>query len=395
MKQVLLVLALITGFLLVACRHEEEPLPTEFTSELTDQLEMDFQYQEDAFLATGVGQVTLVSCEDGDTAEFLTEGQIIRVRFIGIDAPEASGVYEPWGYQATQFACERLEGAEVIVLEYDPAAGTETYGRELAYVWYDGRLLNLELVEQGYAVIFGITNHKYEVQFREADRRARAVGGRIHESEETDPLWDYSRQPREVLIRDLVESPEAYAFAFITLEGVVTRTYGNHAYIEDDGYGVFVFMGHSFSFKIEEGNHLRIHGVRFVNDLRRRNGWHITGFTQSEVRAMQVLQENVEVLPTVVTIEELTDEYFGRLVRLNTLTIDTIETGENREQLTLIDTTQRTLLLRQEALVFEYQRAFDFTELMTGTVIDVVGIWVNSVEGPYLRLLDAEDIISE
>ena len=389
-------LIVIMIFFLAACGREEEVIPTEFTTELTDQLAMDFNYEMNAFLSTGVGQVILVSCEDGDTAEFLTEDTVIRVRFIGIDTPEASGVYEPWGYQATQFTCERLDNAEVIVLEYDEAAGTETYGRELAYVWYDGRLLNLELVEQGYATIFGIVNHKYATEFIEADRRARLVGGRIHETENTDPLWDYSSEPREVTIRDLVESPEDYAFAFITVEGVINRTFGNHAYLEQDGYGVFVFMGHSSSANIEEGNHLRLNGVRFVNDLVRRNGWHITGFTQREIRAMELVAENVVVEPQVVELENVDETLFGKLTRINNLTVQSIDIiNDGYTEILVKDQDDETFVLRQESLVVDYSRDFDFSTITVGDTIDVIGIIVNSVDGPFLRILDADDVITE
>ena len=383
-------------FFLAACGRKEEDLPTEFNTDLTDNLEMDFSYEMDAFLSTGVGQVVLISCEDGDTAVFRTEGVDIRVRFIGIDAPEASGEYEPWGYQSTQFACERLDNAEVIVLEYDPAAGSETYGRELAYVWYDGRLLNLELVEKGYAVIFGVSGHKYETEFNQADRRAKAVGGRVHETENTDPLWDYSREPQIVSLEDLVNSPEDYAFALITVEGVITREYGNHAYIEDEGYGMYVFLGHSHSSKIEEGNRVQIEGVRFINDLLRRNGWHITGLPTRATqlsRAITVLEENVEITPHVIEINEINETYFGRFVRLNQVTIKSIDVIDTHSVIFVEDSEGNTLILEQASLVIEYQRGFDFTTLTPGTTFDVKGIIVNSIEGPYLKILDSNDII--
>lgn len=99
----------------------------------------------------GVAQVSFVSNNDGDTAQF-TPGftNDNRVRFIGIDTPETgSGTVAT---QARQYVYNALNNATTIYIQYDPASGnTDTYGRYLGLVWYDGKLLNYELVKNGFS----------------------------------------------------------------------------------------------------------------------------------------------------------------------------------------------------------------------------------------------------
>jgi endonuclease YncB( thermonuclease family) len=101
----------------------------------------------------GVIEVTFISNNDGDTAEFnpgFTGGS--RVRFIGIDTPEMTAPVQPWAPQATEHLYQLLSNAETIYLQHDPASGTqETYGRTLALVWADGVLTNYEMVRMGYS----------------------------------------------------------------------------------------------------------------------------------------------------------------------------------------------------------------------------------------------------
>lgn len=160
----------------------------EITTPYTDNLKMDFDYEGKTFLVDGVERVQLASCIDGDTADFkvfdpqANDYDTIRVRFQGIDTPESTplGGYEQWGEDAKDFTCGKLKNAKEIVLEADPnLTKVDTYGRYLAYVWYEGRLLNLEIVEQAYSQ-FNLTRQaKYYQVFFEAEYRARHTLKRI------------------------------------------------------------------------------------------------------------------------------------------------------------------------------------------------------------------------
>jgi micrococcal nuclease len=86
---------------------------------------------------------------DGDTL-LLSNGA--RVRLIGADTPETvkpNHPVEPWGKEATQFTREFVAGGEVR-LEFDREE-KDKYGRFLAYVWVDDRMLNEELIRAGLA----------------------------------------------------------------------------------------------------------------------------------------------------------------------------------------------------------------------------------------------------
>ena len=105
---------------------------------------------------------------DGDTIE-LSSGR--RVRYIGINTPERN---QPYYEEATE-ANRRLVAGQQIQLELDVET-FDQYGRRLAYVWAEGRLVNLEVVRQGYASSFTVPpNVRYEGLFREAEREARAA----------------------------------------------------------------------------------------------------------------------------------------------------------------------------------------------------------------------------
>ncbi|MCK5761459.1 MAG: thermonuclease family protein, partial [Candidatus Izimaplasma sp.] len=125
----------------------EKPANIELNTDYTDALVMNFTYADSNFIADGIGEVTLSRCIDGDTAIFNEGSTHFTVRFLGIDTPESTYKFDPWGKAASQFTCDKLENATTIVLEWDSGAETRTdgNGRYLGWVWYDGRLLNLEL----------------------------------------------------------------------------------------------------------------------------------------------------------------------------------------------------------------------------------------------------------
>ena len=104
-------------------------------------------------------------------------------RLVGIDAPDLR--QEPWGEQAKQ----RLEtitksGQLPVSVEFE---GTEPdkFGRRFVYLWQDGRLLNEQLVKEGY-VLASMRNSssvdhlangtKYRDRFLRGSQYARLMG---------------------------------------------------------------------------------------------------------------------------------------------------------------------------------------------------------------------------
>lgn len=102
----------------------------------------------------------------------LANNQLRRVRLIGLDAPNPA--QRPWGVQAMDYL--RQVDKQAIELEFD-VEQQDDYGRLLAYVWYQGKLLNQDLVAQGHALRdAALPNTRYEVQLKRAQESARLQG---------------------------------------------------------------------------------------------------------------------------------------------------------------------------------------------------------------------------
>ncbi|MBE6130199.1 MAG: thermonuclease family protein [Erysipelotrichaceae bacterium] len=162
------------------------------TYEIHDEVKMDFEYVDKSFINDGIGEVELVYSIDGDTARFrdIITGEVFSLRFLGIDTPESTIDKDPWGKAASNYTKKKLESAKTIVLEAE-GARTENYGRYLGFVWVDGVLLNLELVEQAYSNST-LNNSKYAEYFSLASSQAKKTGRRFFG--ETDPNYDYDRK---------------------------------------------------------------------------------------------------------------------------------------------------------------------------------------------------------
>lgn len=101
-------------------------------------------------LDNGVYEVLRVV--DGDT--LLLRESRLRVRLQGIDTPETvkeNSPVEAWGREATAFTERFIRAADNNVQITVDGEGVDQYGRHLAFVWHDGRLLNEELVAAGLA----------------------------------------------------------------------------------------------------------------------------------------------------------------------------------------------------------------------------------------------------
>ena len=97
------------------------------------------------------------SCVDGDTAHFIYQDKNLKTRFLAINAPEIEHEDtkdEFMGEDAKELVCNTLSSATKIQLEYDNnSAKEDKYGRTLAWIWVDDKLLQELLVEKGLAKV--------------------------------------------------------------------------------------------------------------------------------------------------------------------------------------------------------------------------------------------------
>ena len=116
---------------------------------------------------------------DGDTFWVLDKDRKrIKIRLIGIDAPEVKTVFNkkkhPFGIHSKMYLDSILTANSYLKLNFD-VDSLDQYGRTLAYVYLnDGTFLNEYLIRTGYATIMTIPpNISYEDLFFEAQRFAR------------------------------------------------------------------------------------------------------------------------------------------------------------------------------------------------------------------------------
>ena len=142
-------------------------------------------------LANEKKEVKLKSCVDGDTANFILNKRKIKVRFLAIDSPEikhGNKKAEPYGNAAKNFTCNKLKKAKIIEIEYDKNSDKkDKYGRYLAWVFTDGKLLQKEIVKNGYAKVkYLYDDYKYTDVLLKAQKSANANKKGIHSDEEYD-----------------------------------------------------------------------------------------------------------------------------------------------------------------------------------------------------------------
>lgn len=136
--------------------------------------------QESANANTDLYEVTKIV--DGDTIRVKKNEQEVKVRLIGIDTPETVDPrkeVECYGVEAKEYLGKLLSGKSVKI-ETDPSQDTyDKYGRLLGYVYLNEELVNLKMIEGGYAHEYTYDlPYKFQAEFRSGEKVARenAIG---------------------------------------------------------------------------------------------------------------------------------------------------------------------------------------------------------------------------
>lgn len=110
---------------------------------------------------------------DGDTVDATISGKRKQIRLIGVDAPELG--QKPWGKRSRKFLEDLIAASGWQVrIEYD-VEKRDKFDRILAYLWTrDGKMINEEMLINGYAVLFTFPpNVKHVERLRAAQVIAR------------------------------------------------------------------------------------------------------------------------------------------------------------------------------------------------------------------------------
>ncbi|MCI6788579.1 MAG: thermonuclease family protein [Mollicutes bacterium] len=221
----------------------------------TDACKLNADYEGKVFTADGIGLVHLASNTDGDTAKFYDYSSASEtrfpLRFLGIDTPESTANIEPWGKKASVFVAKILTEAEtngdiLLINDYDVFGRNETNGRFLGFVWYrldktsDFRLLNLEIVEQGYSKNLLFDKSKvcdYLDYFQKADTYAARMKLRVQGTK--DPGYDYSNTVIKTTIKYLIDNYEELGVTenssgkMVKIDACVIGIAGDSLYVRD------------------------------------------------------------------------------------------------------------------------------------------------------------------
>lgn len=363
-KLISIITLVLTLFVSASC-GEKEPEHIDYVA----QLKLDL-----ASTATSKEEVTVYNHVDGDTTHFYSNNKlahdgILKARYNAIDTPESTIKVEEWGKAAANFTKSKLESAESIIIEsvnkdfeYD-----STGERVICWVWYkpegsaDYRLLNLEIVQEGYSMVKNAGATEYGKVIADAYQQAIREKLRLNGTEK-DPDYYYG-DAQNITMRELRTNLETYKGTKVSVEGLVTRISGSTAYAEDydeetgEVYGIQVYMGFESYSMIKVGNVVRFIGT--VQLYETANTWQIAGLTYMAMKPdykdnLKLISEGNDVVATKITYEDIQtrkDNLLANNVAIDDLTVTSIYTtsqGDSAGAMTLTckDRNNNVIIIR-------------------------------------------------
>lgn len=315
MKRIILFITVCAATLFVAGCTNTDGTDEDTFVDYVAATELTADYEGKSFFDDGIAEVTLVSAIDGDTAHFYEVGKtsLIKIRFLGIDTPESTGKIEEWGKAASNFTATALSSATTIVIQAETSTPEvdSTGSRYLAWVWYDGKLLNLELVQEGYTLASSASNTLYGDTLFDADLQAQQIGNYIW-SDELDPDYYYG-EAVIVSLEELKTNIDDYYGKKVCFEGTVTRKVGTNAYLEyeteaGEHYGIYVYTMYSSTIgaAFTSGNEMRVIGtVSYYSPVDETDGEEYGTYQIVDVSYNQFFpsEDDVVILSTGNTVE--------------------------------------------------------------------------------------------
>ena len=155
-------------------------------------------------------KVKFSKCVDGDTAKFERNNKVFTLRFLAVNTPETKspkkGV-EFYGKEASKYTCDRLEKAKTIEIEYDKNSDkSDRYGRKLGWVFLDDKLLQKDLVENGYAKVeYVYGKYKYLDELKKLETIAKKEKIGLWQKETTSDKKNSNKNILDSIIETLNE----------------------------------------------------------------------------------------------------------------------------------------------------------------------------------------------
>ena len=428
-KFVYLVLTLCLFLVLTSCGENGGNNGGNEQKEFVDyvsQVKLDRDFTGKNFAADGIEEVSLYQAVDGDTIHVYGQsGAILKLRFLGVDTPESTAQVEAWGVAASSFTKNIVKTCTSIVITSNGGPGEkDSYDRYLSWVWYkpadgsDYRLLNLELVQEGYSTSKNTAGMLYYDTFVAAANQARGLGIKVWG--EKDPNYSYS-EVLEVSLPEIkrslnelgMESP--YYLKKVVFYATVVRYFGTTYYLMDEdleeeiAYGIQVFHRNSTGVLDKVGVRVRISGT--ISYYETGDVFQLTDIVDrlmtSNVNNLQVVEE-VDVLPTEIQASDLdvNNKALGynlvsmkNLVVKSTHTTDT-EGSSSKGAITIVcEVDGQTVTVRTEVIIdrsgkYEVDsNSIVLASNFEGKTLDVTGV-IEKYQGNYqIMLLSMSDVV--
>jgi endonuclease YncB( thermonuclease family) len=137
----------------------------------------------------------LVRVVDGDTIDVRIQGAVLRVRLIGIDAPELEHAPMPEQPFANEARGElaTLIGERECVLGYVEGDG---YGRLVAHLWIGDTYVNGEMIKRGMAMFYSVNAPDDLLDLYQEEARGAQRGIWALPPADRIPPWEWRKEER-------------------------------------------------------------------------------------------------------------------------------------------------------------------------------------------------------
>ncbi len=404
-KFIKLLFSLLLVIGLASCGDTTPPGPVDYVSE----------FKLDTTSSRKRLEVTVYNYIDGDTVHFNAddpafENGIAKARFLGVNTPESTGQVEPWGKKASNFTKATLKEATSIIIESESSEWEldSTGARHLLWIWYktetsDYRLLNLELLQEGYSIANNIGRYAYKDVLQNAFNQALEQGLRVNGSAK-DPDYDYGRPSPMTLryIRENLEGENSVLDRRVSFEALITYIDGNTIFVEDFdeetelSYGMTIYLGASPSSAVlsivKVGNIVNFCGVVTNSE---NFGVQVSSIIRMAMDPSykynsNLVSEGNSYEPTVISGSDLVDngaKIASTYVKMNNLVVTdtyTTKTGASKGAITITCKTEdnKTITVRTGLLTDENGETVteDYFENKTIDVVGVVDYYDNAYQ---------------